>query len=379
MNKIGEQSFGRLFSLDLLRGLDMFLLVVVGGILRAADKVWGLPPCVMEQMRHPWGGFTLWDLIMPLFIFMCGAAMPFALGKRMKDGRPTVAFWRHVAYRVALLWVLGMVNQGQLLTLDPMRISPFNNTLQTIAVGYLISAFVMCVPSKWIRRTAPLALMGLYTMLLAWSGDYSKESNFAMRVELKVLSLVVPDGSEAYRLFGYTWFLTSFMFGAMTLVGFNATLVLRSGLKPWTKVMALAGAGCAMVVCGWGITPVVPMIKQIFTLSFTLAAMGYSCILLAMLYALTDIGGFRYGTGLFVLYGQFALWAYMAGVFRPAFTELSKILFGGLSRWIGQEPMGFVYAMAYVGWVTLLLVVRRSFSRRTMTCGNGGMCEAEQS
>lgn len=367
MNKIGEQSSGRLFSLDLLRGLDMFLLVVVGGILRAADKVWGLPPCVMEQMRHPWGGFTLWDLIMPLFIFMCGAAMPFALGKRMKDGRPTVAFWRHVAYRVALLWVLGMVNQGQLLTLDPMRISPFNNTLQTIAVGYLISAFVMCVPSKWFRRAAPLALMGTYTVLLAWNGDYSKEGNFAMRFELKVLSLIVPDGSEAYRLFGYTWFLTSLMFGAMTLIGFNATLVLKSSLKPWGKVVALAGAGSAMAVCGWAVAPVIPMIKQIYTLSFTLSAMGCSCILLAVLYALTDICGFRCGTGVFVLYGQFALWAYMAGVFRPAFAELSKILFGGLSRWIGQEPMAFVYAIAYVGWVTLLLVIRRRFSGR-MCC-----------
>ena len=126
----------------------MLLIVAVGRVLRAADGVWGLPPGLMAQIRHNWGGFTFWDIIMPLFIFMCGAAMPFALGKRMRDGRPTAAFWRHVAVRVALLWVLGMVSQGNLLTLDPMRISPYNNTLQTIASGYLIAACAMCVPNR---------------------------------------------------------------------------------------------------------------------------------------------------------------------------------------------------------------------------------------
>ena len=39
----------------------------------------------MAQFRHPWGGFALWDIIMPLFIFMCGAAIPFALTRRLDE------------------------------------------------------------------------------------------------------------------------------------------------------------------------------------------------------------------------------------------------------------------------------------------------------
>ena len=77
---------GRLFSLDLLRGLDMLLLTVVGPFFAALDKAVGLPSGFMRQFHHEWGGFTLWDIIMPLFIFMCGCAVPFALGKRLKDG-----------------------------------------------------------------------------------------------------------------------------------------------------------------------------------------------------------------------------------------------------------------------------------------------------
>ena len=350
----------RLFSLDLLRGLDMLLIVAVGRVLRAADGVWGLPPGLMAQIRHNWGGFTFWDIIMPLFIFMCGAAMPFALGKRMRDGRPTVAFWRHVAVRVALLWVLGMVSQGNLLTLDPMRISPYNNTLQTIASGYLIAACAMCVPNRWFRRLLPVVLALVYTALLAFLGDYTVNGNFAMRVELKALSLLVPDGSEAYRLYGYTWFLTTLMFGAMTLTGLNATELLRSRLSPWRKCAWLAFGGGALLAIGYGLSPVIPMVKPIFTLSFTAAAMGWSCLALAALYALTDILGFRRGCGLFILYGQYALWAYMSLTFYPALVRFSEILLGGLGHWIGEKPMPFVHAVSCVCLVTCLLLVRRS-------------------
>jgi hypothetical protein len=34
---------------------------------------------------------------MPLFIFMCGAAVPFALERRLKEGK--CVFWRHVLWR----------------------------------------------------------------------------------------------------------------------------------------------------------------------------------------------------------------------------------------------------------------------------------------
>ena len=41
---------------------------------------------------------------MPLFIFICGAAVPLALPRRLDaGGRPGLAYWRHVLGRVALL------------------------------------------------------------------------------------------------------------------------------------------------------------------------------------------------------------------------------------------------------------------------------------
>ena len=65
----------------------------------SAERVWKACNAnrhpFMRQFEHYWGGFTAYDLIMPLFIFMCGAAIPLALPKRLDaEGRPTAAFWK---------------------------------------------------------------------------------------------------------------------------------------------------------------------------------------------------------------------------------------------------------------------------------------------
>ena len=101
---------GRLFSLDLLRGLDMFLLTVIGPLVVEAQASWKcFPRSFYRQFYHGWEGFVLWDVIMPLFIFMCGAAIPFALRKRLQEG--PVTFWKHVLGRVALLQIKRVGNR----------------------------------------------------------------------------------------------------------------------------------------------------------------------------------------------------------------------------------------------------------------------------
>ena len=336
----------RLFALDLLRGMDMFLLVCVGAPMRAIQRTYHcFPDGVWRHFRHAWLGFGFWDIIMPLFIFMCGAAIPFALEKRMKDGRPTLVFWRHVLGRVALLWVFGMICQGHLLSFDPNQISPYNNTLQTIAAGYLITALALCVPSMWFRRVLPIVLAAVYTALLAWGGDYSKSGNFANQVEMKVLALLVPEGSGAFTTYDYTWFLTSLMFGAMTLCGYHSTKILQSARAPWQKVGTLAVLAVVLLVVGFVSVRWIPVIKPIFTLSFTAQAMGWCVLALAALYALTDILKLRRGLGLFILLGQHSLFAYMVCHFASIFDAASNELLGGLALWIGQTPMPVVLAV----------------------------------
>ena len=103
----------------------MFLLTVCGPLVWILNAGYALPESVLFQFTHPWEGFTLWDVIMPLFLFICGASIPFSLERRLSQngGCGNVAYWRHVVVRVAMLWILGMTVQGHLLDFDPMELT----------------------------------------------------------------------------------------------------------------------------------------------------------------------------------------------------------------------------------------------------------------
>lgn len=140
----------RLESLDALRGFDLFCLVALSDLVEELAEVIDKPwmASIMECFTHKkWEGFSPWDLVMPLFMFMAGVAIPFALTKTQdktlpqKGDREYGVYWR-LARRFILLWIFGMMVQGNLLALDPQRIYLFTNTLQAIAVGYFFSALL---------------------------------------------------------------------------------------------------------------------------------------------------------------------------------------------------------------------------------------------
>ena len=371
-----------MFSLDALRGLDMLFLCVVQPIVMVCARSWGFADesvhPFMRQMAHHWGGFTAYDLIMPLFIFMCGAAIPLALPKRIDaEGRPTAAFWRHVASRFVLLWVLGMVCQGRLLSCDPSQFVWYSNTLQSIAVGYVIAALVFLVSNRAVQVALPFVLAGVYGALLHLSGDYSPAGNLAMRVDMFFVRMIQPCGHDTGE---YTWYLTSLMFGAMTLCGMESTRILQSVRSAWRKAGLLTVLGAGLWAAGlllkfFG----VPCIKQIFTVSFTAQAMGASVLLLVALYVVTDIWKFRRGWWIVMLYGQSALAAYVLGIIlRPIPTAAAQKVFGGLAARIGGSwgpvvlQVGFAIALTFFLWLW-----KRANLRRTtggVESGIGGRC-----
>ena len=389
----------RLFSLDLLRGLDMFLLTVIGPLFWAVHWLSPFSDAVTTQFRHPWGGFTLWDIIMPLFIFMCGAAGPYALSKRMTDGKPTAAYWRHVILRVLLLWFCGLLVQGDLASLNVDRIYPYSNTLQSIAVGYLVAAVVLAIPVRAARIAAPLVLAGVYSILLHFLGDYTTTGNYAFIIEKKVLTAILPASSELARgisklaadvapgtsKFHYTWWLTSLMFGAMTLCGAQCAEILRGARPPRRKALVLFLLGTVLLGAGWALVPFVPPIKHIYTVSFTCQAMGWSTLLLALLYTITDIAGFRAGMWVFTLYGQCALTAYMTShFFAGALQKAAEAIVRGVPHLLGadaaglaaeqvqhlQNVQGVVVAATVAALLTGILWIRRRLPTTSAAVGH---------
>ncbi|MBR5895069.1 MAG: DUF5009 domain-containing protein [Akkermansia sp.] len=288
----------RIHSIDALRGLDMLLLCGGAGVLSWLF-VWqggeAVPGWVMQQFRHAeWGGtFTCWDLVMPLFIFITGASMPFAFAKyRQKGGE----YWRlgtawRVLRRVVLLFMLGMLVQGRLACAQPEHMSLFCNTLQAIAEGYLIAAVVlMCSSRLRVQMSVCLCCMVSYWALLRFvpydgqpGGLFEAQNNLAIYID-RTLQGHWQDGTP------YSWILTSLSFGALTLMGSmcGQTIAVHRG---WRAVLTLLLVGLLCLGAALLLEADTPLIKHIYTTTCVLWAGGWCVLLLALFHLLFDCGG----------------------------------------------------------------------------------------
>ena len=362
-----EEKRERLFSLDLLRGLDMWLLAFADILIWGARESGMLNEFMNRTFHHIWGEFTIYDVIMPCFIFMCGAAIPFALTRRLKDGKPTTEFWKHLAWRFVMLYVLGSICQCNLLSLDPMKIHVFYNTLQVIAVAYVTTALVMLIPSRKVQVVIPIALaavMGLVVHLCG-HGDYSLTGNYTYVFDRLVWGAILPEGQHSLQPNGYvTYLLPQLVCSAMTMCGYECALVLRGTRTPWQKAGILFALAAGLFVAGFIVSFWVPVIKHIFSLSFSLYATAWSVLALAVLYVLSDIWKLRRGTGWILLFGRNALFVYVTmSVCHGAMHALASHLMQGFPRYLGNGVQPFVISVMMMIELAFLVWVWQGFKK----------------
>ena len=340
----------RLESLDVLRGADLFFLValgpIVGAINSATESEW-LNRGMWIFHHVEWEGFVPWDMIMPLFMFMAGATIPFALSQYRSYGdyAPTAnkskALWR-IGKRIVSLWIFGMMCQGNLLALDPNRIYLYTNTLQAIAVAYAIAAVMFLYTRLRTQIIAAVVLLLGYWAAMEFitidgfgGGDYTPQANLAEWVDSEVLGrfrdhAIVENGEIVWKSwYHYTWILSSLTFGVTGLCGMFAGRIAKSTMNDKNKLYWFFGAGIAMVVVAkiWGIW--MPIIKTIWTSSMALFAAGLSFILLGISYYFIDYKGFRKGLTWLKVYGMNSIVAYMLTQIIN-FRGIAQSLFYGL-------------------------------------------------
>ncbi len=106
----------RIVAVDVLRGVVlMTLLPEFGGAFSwmAAQYpdhwAWAT---LATQFRHvDWGGVALWDLVMPLFVFLVGVSMPLSIARRTSAGHGPRRRLTQALLRSLVLLVLGLALQ----------------------------------------------------------------------------------------------------------------------------------------------------------------------------------------------------------------------------------------------------------------------------
>jgi len=352
----------RIMSVDALRGFDMFWIMGGGPLVMEFCKLFSnpLPVWLGRHFDHvPWEGFVGWDLIMPLFLFVVGVAMPFSIGKRLERGDSRSSIYRKVIYRVVVLWVLGTIAQGHLLAFDLNNLQLYSNTLQSIAAGYLIASIALVeLPVRWQAALAG-ALLVVFWALMAFvpvpgygAGVFTPDGNLAMWIDEALLGRF-RDGSN------YTWIFSSLGFGATVLMGVLAGHLLRARLPGRRKALLLAAAGLGCLLGGWLWGFAFPIIKHIWTSSMVLWSGGWCLLLLALFYWVIDVLGYRRWAFFFTVIGMNAIVAYMAPDIIP-FPHISNTLFAGLAKHLGMFG-NFLVACGAVGvlWVGLYYLYRK--------------------
>ena len=240
-----------------------------------------------------------------------------------------------------------MMCQGNLLALNPDKIYLFSNTLQAIAIGYLISAIMFIHLNLRWQIIASAGLLIVYWALLTFvridgfgGGNFTPDLNLAEYIDRVVLGrfrdgVTVTESGLDFGKYRYTWIVSSLNFGVTVMTGIFAGQIMKSGIPKLKKVQWLTVGGVAMIVAGqlWGLQ--MPVIKKIWTSSMTLHSSGICFLLMALFYYLIDYKDFGKYLNWLKIYGMNSIMAYMLFMVVN-FNSISQSLFYGTEQYLGD-------------------------------------------
>jgi predicted acyltransferase len=383
----------RLASIDAYRGLVMFLMLAevleFGTIARNVpdSPFWGF--LAHHQDHVEWVGCSLHDLIQPSFSFLVGTALAFSLAKRAALGQSAAWLVGHALWRALVLVFLGIF----LRSLGRERTNyTFEDTLTQIGLGYpfLFALGLRPRRDQWIALV--LILVGIWAAFALYSPpadhDYAavgvsadwlrehgltgfagqhwqKNGNLAWAFDRWFLNLFPREAPFTHNGGGYATL--SFVPTLATMIlGLIAGGWLREpGWTPARRLGHLVVAGLAGLALGWGLGAlgVCPVVKRIWTPSWTLFSGGWCFLILAGFYAVIDAAGWRAWSGPLRVIGVNSIAAYLMSWLWKGFIgeNLTRHLGEGPFRAFGEayEPLVHGAAVLLVIWLILWWMDRK--------------------
>ena len=385
----------RLVSLDAFRGLVMTLML--GELMRLPEvaarfphsAVWAVIGFNTEHVE--WQGCSLHDLIQPAFSFLVGAALPFSIASRKMKGQTLGPMLGHAVRRAFILIFLGIFLRS---LWSPQTYFTFEDTLTQIGLGYVflfllgftrvrtqlvtLALILICFWAAFALYPAPGPLFD-YTRVGVpqnwphlYSGFFShwnKNSNLSWAFDVWFLNLFPREHTFGFNEGG--WSTLSFIptLGTMIL-GLLAGEWLKGNGSKEQKLRGLVIAGIGLLllglVCQWA--GVCPIVKRVWTSSYTLYSGGWVVLILAGFYALIEWKGWRRWAFPLVVVGMNSIAIYvMSWTMSEFFGNALERHFGSaIAMMAGQtfRPVLHGFAVMLIFWCILLWMYRRKIFLR---------------
>jgi len=351
-NESIEPVKGRIVSVDVLRGFDMFWIVGGGGLFVSLFKLMGGPfeRFLVPQLDHAeWQGFHFYDLIFPLFVFIVGMSVVFSLEKLVITQGKKAAYKR-LFRRFIILYLLGIIYYGGIgKGFENIRLM---GVLQRLAFTYLFSGLlfinfrlkglIIAFASLLIAYWAFLSFVPIPGMEHV---SFEPGLNWTNWIDEHYLPLWKYDGK-----WDPEGILSTIPAIATSLLGVFASLLLRvKSIEEKKKVYYFIGGGLVLVLLGylWGLQ--FPVIKKIWTSSYVLVSGGYSLMLLGLFFLIIDVWKIQKWAKPFVWIGMNPITIYLTVQFFN-FSRLAATIIGGEKIW------GSLWGNFFVSSVYIILI-----------------------
>ena len=385
----------RLVSLDAFRGMVMTLML--GERMRLPEVARAFPHSAMWALiafntEHvDWQGCSLHDLIQPAFSFLVGAALPFSIASRKRRGEAFGHMFGHAVRRALILIFLGIFLRS--LT-SPQTYFTFEDTLTQIGLGYV---FLFLLGFTRARTQVVVLILILIFFWAAfalypapgpqfeyarvgvpqnWTHNYTgflshwnKNSNLSWAFDVWFLNLFPREHPFVFNEGG--WSTLSFIptLGTM-IMGLLAGEWLKAAGSKEQKLRGLMIAGMGLVLlglaCQW--TGICPIVKRVWTSSYTLYSGGLVVLILAGFYALIEWKGWRRWAFPLVVVGMNSIAVYVMSWTMSDFfgNALDRHVGGAIAAIAGPtlQPVLHGFAIMLIFWLILLWMYRRKIFLR---------------
>jgi heparan-alpha-glucosaminide N-acetyltransferase len=369
----------RLTSLDVFRGVTM--LFMASEILHIASVARTFPSSatarfLADMLDHrAWVGCVPWDLIQPAFMFMVGVSLPFSLASRRAKGQTFGRMLAHAVFRALVLMALGIFLRSQSRS---QTYFTFEDVLTQIGLGYVFLfllawarpriqwlAAVLILVGYWAAFALyPLPAAGFDTttvgvradwphQLTGFAAHWNKNTNLASRVDQWFLNLFPREKPFVYNGGGYLTlnFIPSLATMIFGLLAGGLLAGARAGPDK-LRLLVLWGVGGIVLGVIFHALGICPIVKRIWTPSWTLFSAGCVTLFLAGFYALIDLKGYRRGLLPFVVVGMNSIAMYVLVHVATDYVTRSFLIHLGQGLF---NIFGAVFAPVLLGAATLLV------------------------